>query len=189
MEKNWERVVGWTLQEEGAGVRSDRGQLTRFGVTGDMLARARMQEYAVREELEELERDEAARILRREWDYNRLDSYPTGLDYFVFDCSLFCGRNVSIGWLGCVLSLPDTYRGDQPDLVVDKVQGLKPEDSLLLIEKLAFMRRRRHKSQPGGVRLMPVWTNRVTRVQKKAKQLLLGEVERLPLEAVACHGG
>lgn len=139
-------------------------------------------------ELEELEKEEATAILRTEWNRCDLASYPSGLDYFMFDCSLFCGRNVSIGWLGSALRRLDIRGIDDEGVAAQAVSALAPIQTTITIEQIAFLRRRRHKSLPDCIHFMSAWTNRVTRVQKRAQHILRLELALAP-EAAECHVG
>ena len=174
------------LQEEGSQLRIDRGYPTKFGIDARALSRHRIS-AVTRQEVEGLESDEAAAILRTEWEEAKLAYYPDGLDYFVFDCIVFCGRGVTIGWVGIAL-LNNSIRGlGDEQGAARAVKVMEAGRASLAIDQISFQRRRRHKSLPGWSKYMPTWTNRVTRVQRRAKLMLLPDVSEKLMEKVA-HG-
>lgn len=158
----------YVVQDEGSALRSDRQDTTVYGLTqkdiydwtGKKLLRA---------DLLEFDAEQAKGVYLYMWNYNALDAFPAGLDYFVFDSGLVCGFTTVRRWLA--LSLLPGVAEPSVERAAEMVRDLEPGRSSILIAQLEFNRRRRGKAQPGWLTYGQMWTNRINRVQKRSLQM------------------
>jgi len=107
------------------------------------------------------------------WCDLRLDDFPSGLDYFILDCSISCSSLVTFNWLGISLGVSDNSLSAAK--ARDLTSELEKERIQLLISQMTFSRRRRHKMDPKWNLIGQQLTNRVNRVQHRALKLTLDE--------------
>lgn len=101
------------------------------------------------------------------WVPLRCDRLQPGLDYFAFDCGVVCGARVAERWLQLVVGLES-----EPGLSKMVMIALFEKGVVELIEGMEFLRRRRHRSDPGWSIYSEAWTNRVNRVKRRALALV-----------------
>jgi lysozyme family protein len=169
MRENKERAVNFLLDDEGSELKHDRDSTTKWGITARQLSRwygRGVDKY----DQSKLTREEARQFHVFQWDTAVLDAYPAGLDYFVFDSSTVCGYDVVLRWLELASNNGPLHL--DYDGMVEVVRGWTPTRVSIAIDQLTLSRRRRHRSQPRWGEFQSVWTNRVTRVQKRALNMV-----------------
>jgi len=180
--KLMERSIEWILEEEAKGSSVSR----RLGVTLNDLATYRRVGVTIHD-LQEVQELEARAILAHVWQLEKFEELPSGIDYLVFDSSIVCGIETAQRWLRTALcaSIQSAGSGDAFEGVgrcgsvgrwlTQFTQLVKRTELEEVIRRIVLFRRRRHRVEPHwGVQFQQK-TNRVNRVQLRAKQTL--EVE------------
>lgn len=110
--------------------------------------------------------EDVAEVYGQFWRKHRLDSYPSGLDYFMFDSGLVCGFDNALRWLELTLG-EHRFRLDDNQMA-EIVHYWSSERAALAVNQVAFSRRRRHKTELDWVVNGEVKTNRVNRAVRRA---------------------
>ena len=105
------------------------------------------------------------------WDRLGLSDYPSGLDYFMLDCVLIYGSDVSLDWLclsighgpvrNCSIPMGRVleWLGDRLDIEV-------------VIDRMELYRKRRMRLDRNWSEERQLRVNRLIRVKKRAKKLV-----------------
>lgn len=162
MKENREKAINFLLDDEGSEMRYDRPRAMRLGLSWP--------DVPVGAILGDITRDAAFELHARKWDRERVSSFPSGLDYFLFDSYVCCDRDVVFRWLRSIVDF-DTSKRDYESLV-ETCYYFSSERVRLVIDQLELFRRRKHRVDPGWQTHAQAWTNRVSRVKRRAQALI-----------------
>lgn len=109
---------------------------------------------------------EALPVYRELWDSAKLDDFPVGLDYLVFECSLVAGRATSERWLRDAV-LERGYITD--DLVGDGAEG----SAIRTVARTIIWKwRRRERALLRAGECPSAMTNRINRVERRVMSMI-----------------
>jgi lysozyme family protein len=169
MRQNFELCLAAIFEEEGgyADLPGDPGGATNMGITRATLSAVRGRKVS-KEEVMMLERDEAARIYRRNyWDAIGGDDLPGGLDLALFDDAVNSGPCQAIRDLQHALGVEvDGILGPRTKAAMDV---LAPGAVIVALGKA---RRARLVALPTFARFGRGWTRRIARIEQQARTLI-----------------
>jgi len=173
MQNNFDQSLQDLLQDEGGFVNNpkDPGGMTNLGVT-TATWEAYVGHPVSEKEMKELTPAMVAPLYKKKyWDAVRADELQAGLDYCVFDVAVNSGSGRAIKLLQTQVGTnPDGGFGSQTMAAVAQFSG---ESLKMLINDYCNARLNFMKSLPAWATFGNGWTNRVSKVEKRALEMVI----------------